>query len=274
MSLTSELSSSTSWVNRYFKSRFGNVIDFVRKEGPSIKALETKVPSELRGQARSRIGTAFDYRIRLGLGLHPNTSSVISSGIALMEAFGTENTAEERFEWAQAIRGYLNEVDDRSEEGLAKTAILLAHLDAGFRSGGLWGEDMIRMAAGIGGNEPLTWDRILNVARPEETAEVLQLATLAKDIFKHKEGETTQLGPTFEGSTYVNGADGDLIIGGCLCDIKTTLDPRRDLPNTMRQLIGYMLLDWDDEYKLREVGVVSFACRVWPRLASRRYQSK
>ena len=130
MSLTSELSSSTSWVNRYFKSRFGNVIDFVKKEGPSIKALETKVPTELRGQARSRIGTALDYRIRLGLGLHPNTSSVISSGIASMEAFGTENTAEERFEWAEAIRGYLNEADDRSEEGLAKTAICVssAHL--------------------------------------------------------------------------------------------------------------------------------------------------
>ena len=68
------------------------------------------------------------------------------------------------------------------------------------------------------------------------------MARLAKETFGNDGGEIV-VGPTFDGSEYVGGADADLIKGGCLYAIKTIMDPRRDLPGTVRQLIGYALLD-------------------------------
>ena len=97
--------------------------------------------------------------------------------------------------------------------------------------------------------------RLLDVGTQQETAEVMQLARLAKENLKAKEGEEVLPGPSFDGSGYVGGADADLIIGERLYDVKTTIYPRRDLPDSIRQLIGYTLLDWYDEYKIREVGI-------------------
>ena len=254
MSLTSELSSATSWVNNYFKSKFGGVVGFTRVEGPNINTLETKIPTTLKGRSLSRVGTAIDYNIRLEWGLKPLDSSVISAGIKRMELLGPQNTPEERVEWAETVRSYLTTVDDRSDEGLAKTAILLAHLDAGFRSGGIWGEDMAEIARGVAA-EGLTPSRLLEVTRQEETSEVAKLAGLARESLKFEERESIMMGPSFDGSPYVGGADADFIIGGCLYEIKTTVNPRRRLSTTIRQLIGYTLLDWNDEFEIREVGV-------------------
>ena len=254
MSLTSELESSTSWVNAFFKDNFASVVTFTREEGPRIKALTTRVPTELKGQSLSRVGTAVDYGIRLGWGLRPLESSVISAGIVRMEMLGTRNTPEERARWAGAVRRLLETTRDGSEEGLARTAILLAHLDAGFRSGGMWSEAMVAMAGHVA-EDGWTPSRLLDMAGRRETTEVMELARLAREALRPGEGEAVLMGPTFEGSGYVGGADADVIIGGRLFDVKTTMNPRNGLPVTIRQLIGYTLLDWCDEYGIHGVGV-------------------
>ena len=254
MSLTSELESSTSWVNGFFKDNFARVVTFTRAEGPRIKALDTKVQTELTGQSLSRVGTAVDYAIRLGWGLQPLESSVISAGIVRMEMLGTRNTPEERSRWAEVVRRLLETTRDASEEGLARTAILLAHLDAGFRSGGMWSEAMIEMAGDLA-EDGWNPSRLLDIAGQRETTEVMELTRLAREALRVDEGEAVLMGPTFEGSSYVGGADADVIVGGRLWDVKTTMNPRNGLPVTIRQLIGYTLLDWCDEYGIRGVGV-------------------
>lgn len=65
-------------------------------------------------------------------------------------------------------------------------------------------------------------------------------------------------GPSFAGSRAVGGADADLIVGNCLYDIKTRVKPRESLVDDLRQLIGYALLDWDNEYARQAVYVT------WP----------
>ena len=254
MSLTSELSSSTSWVNRFFKSNFARVVAFTQQEGPGIKALATKVPTGLKGQALSRMGTAVDYSIRLELGLQPLESQVISAGIMRMEVLGTQNTPEERSQWAESVRHLLETSQDRSEEGLAKMAVLLAHLDVGFRSGGMWDEAMVELVGELAEDD---WSpyRLLEIAGQQETTEVMELTRLAREPLKVHEGEPILMGTSLEGSAYVGGADADMIMGGHLCDIKTTMNPRSRLPETIRQLIGYTLLDWHDEYGIHDVGV-------------------
>jgi len=64
------------------------------------------------------------------------------------------------------------------------------------------------------------------------------------------------IGPTFTGSQIMN-ADAVLIAAGLLLDLKTT-SKKISLPVTdLFQVIGYALLDYDDEFRLNSVGIFS-----------------
>jgi hypothetical protein len=63
------------------------------------------------------------------------------------------------------------------------------------------------------------------------------------------------LGPTFTGSALIR-ADADLIAAGLLLDLKTSA--KLSLPATdILQVIGYALLDFDDEFQLSTAGIFS-----------------
>lgn len=61
--------------------------------------------------------------------------------------------------------------------------------------------------------------------------------------------------PIFAGSRGVGGADADFILAGCLWDIKTTTRSGGD-SNWLYQLLGYTLLDYDDDFKIESVGLL------------------
>ena len=61
-------------------------------------------------------------------------------------------------------------------------------------------------------------------------------------------------GPDFAGSPDVEGADADLIVGGLLIDTKGTVAPSRLRKPEFYQLLGYALLDYDDEYRIGGLG--------------------
>jgi hypothetical protein len=63
-------------------------------------------------------------------------------------------------------------------------------------------------------------------------------------------------GPVFAGSHAVGGADGDLILGRSLVEVKAVRTAelrKRDL----QQVVTYALLDWDDRYALEEVALLA-----------------
>jgi hypothetical protein len=107
--------------------------------------------------------------------------------------------------------------------------------------------------------EPVTADALLALAPPAgldqlarfrhvfETALIPQLTTRAGPW---------ALGPTFSGSTMIGGADGDLIAAGLLLELKTSAKLTLAVKDLF-QVIGYALLDFDDEYKLAELGIFS-----------------
>ncbi|MER5618126.1 hypothetical protein [Streptomyces sp. NPDC002215] len=57
-------------------------------------------------------------------------------------------------------------------------------------------------------------------------------------------------GPVFAGS---GGADADYILGGLLLDCKATKDPRRLGREEIYQLAGYLLLDYDNQFRIDQV---------------------
>jgi len=63
------------------------------------------------------------------------------------------------------------------------------------------------------------------------------------------------LNPLFAGSGEIGGADADLIAAGCLIDVKTTVDPKFSKTRLLYQLLGYVLLDYEDAYRIRSVAI-------------------
>jgi hypothetical protein len=64
------------------------------------------------------------------------------------------------------------------------------------------------------------------------------------------------LGPVFTGSELLH-ADADLIAAGLLLDLKTSAAKPSLARADMFQVIGYALLDFDDAYRLTDLGIVS-----------------
>lgn len=61
--------------------------------------------------------------------------------------------------------------------------------------------------------------------------------------------------PLFAGSGEIGGADADLIAAGCLIDVKTTVVPKFSKTRLLYQLLGYVLLDYEDAYRIRSVAI-------------------
>ncbi|MEU5666495.1 hypothetical protein [Streptomyces longwoodensis] len=62
-------------------------------------------------------------------------------------------------------------------------------------------------------------------------------------------------GPVFAGSADLGGADADFIVDGLLIDCKATTRPYSLNRSAVQQLAGYLLLDYDDAYRMDRVGL-------------------
>lgn len=64
------------------------------------------------------------------------------------------------------------------------------------------------------------------------------------------------IGPVFAGSEIMNG-DADLVAGGVLVELKTTVKPPSLGVTDLWQLLGYALMDYTDEFGISEVALFS-----------------
>ena len=97
-------------------------------------------------------------------------------------------------------------------------------------------------------------EELLHAVPPQWVDDIAALSALFYRRFKTDFGKAVTLNPTFDGSPDVGGADGDLILDQCLIDFKATINPRID-PEWLRQLVGYVLLDYSDIYGLEYVAI-------------------
>jgi hypothetical protein len=108
------------------------------------------------------------------------------------------------------------------------------------------------------------------VLAPEPTvADVVNLSRSARRVF----GELIQpvaggmlpyqANPIFAGSIAIGGADADFVIGDTVFELKTTKSFKASaIRAALLQLLGYSLLDYDDRFAIRRVGVY-FARQEW-----------
>ena len=136
------------------------------------------------------------------------------------------------------------------ERTLAPFCLVLAALEAVQRGGTrawpppYFGDTLPHSAADLLASVPDEW---------VEDAACLGTAFSAR--YPEWQGANAELNPEFAGSADIDGADADLIADGCLWEIKTT-KRQGGQGAWLHQLLGYALLDYEDQYAIERVGLL------------------
>jgi len=253
-SLTAHLKCKDSPVRQFMESTFGATR---RVTGPSNKAVrqfETKDPGHT---AYSTIGTAIDRRIRL---YFPGAAAeeaderrvTVQGAYLLWEMQGWEFGSLSGF--FEALEQFGSRIEpgarlvDADEDTLCRFVVNLAWFDQSFRGGPKILENSPLMQC----DRPSV-DNLLEVVPIEWVEDLRVLSRMFLYAAGDRLHQPCRIGPTFEGSRDVGGADADVILGTSLIDVKTTVDPKvaRDC---LWQILGYALLDYSDVYGLNAAG--------------------
>ena len=273
MSLSSHLKDPRSPVRQFVEratpllSRSGgNTKDAVFAKGLlSISRLPGLAKEGVLGANAGTVGTAFDYRLRYVCGPCDLRGRAAAHGAFLVVKVFQAATEADIRRFFRNLDVFLDcwqpwEVDlpPAEEAILAQYCIVLALFESVYRSGGLyWSPPHTPQGARYAPDK----EPFLAIAQEPDIVDLIELIKAARPTPEQWRAEIVTTGtyhpnPIFAGSLTVGGADADLVVGDRIIEIKTAKDLK---PATVRaallQLVGYVLLDWDDLYGVRSVGV-------------------
>ena len=250
--VTTELRDTASPVALFMKERF-NLRDIQKQY--RTQCPEIIVPGNLTAGEAAVLGTAADWQMRFLI--HPEPDLHLAS-LGVMELDVLSGGIKGGFD-QRGLLGQVNEVlryeggtgsftgpvegSKMEPETLCRACWGLALLTAVFRAGE-------RAASALEGVESL-----MTACPPEGLKQLNMFRQVMEERLlpelSARKGRWI-LGPVFAGSSYMRG-DGDLIAADLLLDLKTT--KKNTLGGKdMYQIITYALMDWDDDYGLREFG--------------------
>jgi hypothetical protein len=214
------------------------------------------------------MGCAFDWMVRFMVHPSPDLSLALLGvriapvrravrDLALILGYDGEDSSKAmgNSRFTGPVRG-----SDVDHQVLARACWALALLTDLYRVGPMPGSPLMALDP-----RSVTADKLLGLAPPEAADELLALRVATEQsllpTLTARHGAWA-IGPTFAGSASMN-ADADLIAAGLLLELKTGLGNRRaggtrraslDAP-TIMQLLGYVLLDFPDEFSIEAIGV-------------------
>ena len=258
MSLSSHLDRPDSPVRQYMLEHFPNTKVFY----PEIRALlqQTKPIEPPPSANRGTLGTAFDYRVRYYFAITSVQRLVAWQGakIALAspppEGFALDEELLEAF-WKELLAELVmleperRRLKAKDEERLNRYCIVLALFEQCFRA--LPSPRSLLFSKGH--------RKIGDLLASVDSDMVQDLSAMSSRFFETQEKNLSlpfTLNPTFDGSADVQGADADIVLDHCLLEIKTSLSPKADdFRSSFYQLLGYVLLDYSDQYKISKLGL-------------------
>jgi hypothetical protein len=280
--LTAEIADARSPVRQFLNERFASGLRDVQRryrQGAPPLAVPAAPPAEANP---GTVGTAADWLLRFLLHARPSLklaavgaalsgsrgagprdmpgAPVRGPDVGMLAALGEIARSlglgrdEMAGEGAAAFTGPVGG-NDADPEHLARACWVLALLTEVFRRG-----PMVAALGPLGRfqGRRLSVDELLALAPPTALSQlaafrqVFETALLPK--LAGRRGPWA-LGPTFTGSALIR-ADADMIAAGLLLDLKTSSKLSLGVTDLF-QVIGYALLDFDDEYRLDEVGIFS-----------------
>lgn len=262
MSLTSLLRDRRAPLRDWFETTLPNVKPIA--EQWKQLGVPTIVPEGER-PPWGPLGTAIDYRIRYFFDCTPPDEFAASYSLVIHDHSDEAGVTETVAARAQGLDSYgllaaaLTEhvsaaspigcvLDTADEALLARYCYLLALYEMGFRTG-MPAPALVELGPGA------SVEAQLGIVDDAWVADLVALASSCHQALEPLFGHATNLNPTFKRSRAVGGADGDLIIDSTLFEVKTTKSQRPDR-DWIYQLLGYVLLDEDDELGITDVGFV------------------
>lgn len=290
MSLTSELKDTNSPIYQYMKERFPNIRPILADWTRQLAGASTVCPTNTTAYPWSIIGMAFDYRMRYYFGITPSIDLAAFKGAIGILGFhpsiidnnsGARGNATEtirvaiesivtktskksqnslRFSLASLFTEFFTSLEavlasthpvgrrlDEAEEGLlARNCYILALLEAVYRAG-------LVAASPLFFEPKITLNNLLSAVEDQWVDDLCALSWMFYDRYSDLLSLPIISNPSFVGSTDVRGADADIIINGALIDTKTTINSQKR-SRWLRQLLGYVLLDYSDQHRIHTVG--------------------
>ena len=206
------------------------------------------------------VGMAFDYRVRMMLGGSAVNGTTAQIGLQLFQ----KSTKGIRYgrRMAQVLADALELAAQRAEGGTEedrdRLAVVLAWCESFYRGG------VHMVIRGSLGKQLRNADSPVALLDSIDPLILLDLAALRRNSKSQierwsaavKEGSRLELNPDFDGSGAVGGADADWLIGDTLIDCKSTEQLGNAwIRKTLFQLVGYTLLDFEDNLKIRQLGI-------------------
>lgn len=208
-----------------------------------IAASQLRAPRLSGADVAGTAGTAFDYLTRMMLPGFDVNSTVATLGVDWLRLHAFE--VREGAELVRAAEGWFDEARKIIEENgdLDRASVLLAWCEQPYRAG--WSG----LRGSIGEHQP----RLLADIAGMRVAAMRQIGKWEREI----EAGTRYLpNPEFAGIPEVVVGDGDWIVGDTLIDCKTAVGLSvSKLRDYLYQLIGYVLMDGDDELRIRNVAI-------------------
>ena len=229
-------------LREFFESRLPNCKTMQNSWRMSGEPLIVPVESVAWGL----VGAAFDYRVRYFFTVTPPERMAASHGAGQDIRASFLNLAEAltAFTTENQPCGILLPLE--AEMQLARYCYILAMYESLFRAK-VVNSPLFALRPNASADEQLA------LAPTADIEDLVALSSAAEAAWGHLFMKAMIANPTFTGSSDVGGADADLIIDNCLIDIKTTTNKSLDR-TTAYQLVGYLLLDYDDEYKIGQLG--------------------
>jgi hypothetical protein len=284
-SLTRELKKPDSPIVRHLRERFPNVGDLRRRYAEAAAGLAPIEPRPGARIAYRTLGTAFDWQVRFLVEPAPDLHLAFAGarlagkdlfslcGVLMAEVGGSltfvaRPGSPRRRPAAPADESRAAALD---AERLARVCWALALFTEVYRSG-------LVARSPLGLLDPgANLEELLALASADEIADLLALTGAARRVMLPAlaaRGGPVHVGPTFAGSVDL-AADADLIAGGLLLELKVNLGDRRSDGRrrcsldrqTVYELLGYLLLDYENAYRVEALGVYSARyahLAIWP----------
>lgn len=258
LSLTGQLRHDDAPVSRFMAEHLPNTLDVQRDYLARVAGLPAPVqPIDVQYPNWSALGHAIDYRLRLSFGA--NLGPAVRFGVgALADHYvpGTPPNARDALiaaglQLLARVDAYLADPRTLSEDAVVRLCFVASFFEDIYRTGQIRRVSMLAKA-------PMTTSlRDLAAAVPpyvvDDIGQQLRLAQRPLAPFRALPQRARICGPVFAGSTDVP-ADADFILDGLLLDCKATKESRRLGREEIHQLAGYLLLDYDNQYRIDQVG--------------------
>ncbi|WP_042373056.1 UvrD-helicase domain-containing protein [Streptacidiphilus neutrinimicus] len=262
-SLTRQLKHRGSPISRFLAEHLPDARSVVGDYAARLPRLPYPVqPVDVAHPDFAALGHAVDYLLRLSLGrelggavnlgvasLHPRhelpgapampvRAALHSAGVQLLDLVGRH---------LESGGTYLD------DEALSRLCFVAAFFEDVYRCGRLRRYSLLARA-----DEHITVQRLTEAAPRYVVDDLAAQMRLAEEPFRKLRAlpeKERVCGPVFAGSADIGGADADFILGGLLLDCKATTRPRQLGEAEVYQLAGYLLLDYDDRYRIDQVGL-------------------